>query len=257
MILLEQNLTESRFDYSKGRIFLYCIRDVERRLDKVLDSAMLDHEALPGYSDIRFEGEWRFVKALTNRSKKDTFGSVNGSPSSRPSVLGLFGSPDRGAQQQQQQQQQQAESPFHTPSHKNTPQDPVSAGRMRTPSMPAVLRGSMFSSPSTSSQQPPPQIQEEPSPKSVTTILSSTLFILQHYDYAGHPAIIVQAFSQLLYWIASELFNRILTRVSGSLLSKLPSLSFATLEAKKVETPIETLPLSIKSCTNPIKRICT
>lgn len=170
---------------------------------------MLDHEALPGYSDIRFEGEWRLVKALTNRPKKDTFGSISGSPSSRPSVLGLFGSPDRGAQQQQQQ-----ESPHHTPSHKNTPQEPVSTGRMRTPSMPAVLRGSMFSSPSTSAQRPPSQAQEEPSPKLITTILSSTLFILQHYDYAGHPAIIVQAFSQLLYWIASELFNRILTRVS-------------------------------------------
>lgn len=164
---------------------------------------MLDHEPLPGYSDIRFEGEWRFVKALTNRSKKDTFGSITGSPSSRPSVLGLFGSPDRHAQQ---------ESPHQTPPPKAQTSEPPSTGRMRTPSMPAVLRNSMFSSPTAAGQHPAPA-QEEPSPKLVTTILSSTLFILQHYDYAGHPAIVVQAFSQLLYWIGSELFNRILTRV--------------------------------------------
>lgn len=168
---------------------------------------MLDHEALPGYSDIRFEGDWRLVKALTNRSKKDTFGSVTGSPSSRPSVLGLFGSPDRSAHQ---------DSPNQTPPHKHQSQEIPSTGRMRTPSMPAVLRGGMFSSPSTLSQQPL-QAQEDPSPKLVTTMLSSTLFILQHYDYAGHPAIVVQAFSQLLYWIASELFNRILTRVKQRL----------------------------------------
>lgn len=187
--------------FSEGRIFLYSIRDVEKRLDKVLDSAMLDHEALPGYSDIRFEGEWRFVKALTNRSKKNTFGSITGSPSSRPSVLGLFASPDRIGHQDTSQQ---------TPPHHPHAAEAPSSGRMRTPSMPAVLRGGMFSSPSATSLQQP---QEEPSPKLVTTILSSTLFILQHYDYAGHPAIVVQAFSQLLYWIASELFNRIMTRV--------------------------------------------
>lgn len=199
-----------------GRIFVYCIRDVEKRLDKVLDAAMLDHEALSGYSDIRFEGEWRFVKALTNRSKKDSpFASITGSPSSRPSVLGLFGSPDRSAQQG---------SPQHTPSHKDTLQEPASTGRIRAPLMPAVLRASMFSSQPTPSQQPIIQPQEEPSPKLVTTILSSTLFILQSYDYAGHPAIIVQAFSQLLYWIASELFNRILTRVSEMLAAKTLSL---------------------------------
>ena len=165
---------------------------------------MLDHEPLPGYNDIRFEGEWRFVKALTNRSKKDTLGSLTSSPASRPSVLGLFGSPDRNAHQ---------ESPYHTPPPKSQVPEPVSTGRMRTPSMPAVLRNSMFSSPSTPAHNTT-QAQEEPSPKLVTNILSSTLFILQHYDYAGHPAIVVQAFSQLLYWIASELFNRILSRVS-------------------------------------------
>lgn len=166
---------------------------------------MLDHEPLPGYSDIRFEGEWRFVKALTNRAKKDS--SINGSPSSRPSVLGLFGSPDRGGPYQH-------ESPHQTPPSKMHPSEPPSTGRMRTPSMPAMLRNSMFSSPTAAVHQGT-QLQEEPSPKQVTSILSSTLFILQHYDYAGHPAIVVQAFSQLLYWIGSELFNRILNHVSG------------------------------------------
>lgn len=59
-----------------------------------------------------------------------------------------------------------------------------------------------------------PSAMQEHSPRSVTTLLSSTLFVLQHYDFAGHPCIVVQAFSQLLYWLASELFNRIMTKVS-------------------------------------------
>lgn len=172
-------------------IFVFCIRDTERRLDKLLDAAILDHEALPGFDDIRFEGEWRFVKALTGRSKKDSYpsaSSLGGTPS-RTSVLGLFASPDRS-------------SSISTP--QGTPPNKLVSPRARaTSAAGSKLNGS-------------PQLSnglQETAPRSVTAILSSTLFVMQHYDYAGHPCIVVQAFSQLLYWMASELFNRILTKV--------------------------------------------
>jgi hypothetical protein len=177
-------------------IFVFCIRDTERRLDKLLDAAILEHEALPGFDDIRFEGEWRFVKALTSRSKKDSSfpsaaGLGSGTPA-RPSVLGLFASPDR------------AGTP-HTP--QSTPPSKLVSPRSRAPSMPS---GKFAGS---GSPGPPSSNPQDLSPRSVTGLLSSTLFILQHYDFAGHPCIVVQAFSQLLYWMASELFNRILSKV--------------------------------------------
>ncbi|KAI9483649.1 MAG: hypothetical protein EXX96DRAFT_520130 [Benjaminiella poitrasii] len=47
------------------------------------------------------------------------------------------------------------------------------------------------------------------SPQSVTSILSSTLYVLQSYDV--HPIIIIQAMAQFFHFISCEVFNRILT----------------------------------------------
>lgn len=45
-----------------NEIFILIIRDAERRIDKVLDSAMLDHETIPGFEDITFQNEWKIFK---------------------------------------------------------------------------------------------------------------------------------------------------------------------------------------------------
>lgn len=47
------------------------------------------------------------------------------------------------------------------------------------------------------------------SPQSITSLLTSTLYVLQSYDV--HPAIIVQALAQFFHYMSCELFNRILT----------------------------------------------
>lgn len=49
-----------------NEIVVFVIRDAERRLDRVLDASMLDHEPLPGFEDVVFEREWS-LKTLTNR----------------------------------------------------------------------------------------------------------------------------------------------------------------------------------------------
>ncbi|OAD00324.1 hypothetical protein MUCCIDRAFT_153949 [Mucor lusitanicus CBS 277.49] len=46
-------------------------------------------------------------------------------------------------------------------------------------------------------------------PQSITSLLSSTLFVLQSYDV--HPIIIIQAMAQFFHYMSCELFNRILT----------------------------------------------
>ncbi|KAK5940351.1 hypothetical protein PMZ80_007771 [Knufia obscura] len=114
--------------------FILIIRDAERRMNKVLDNAMLDHETIPGLSDVEFQGEWNVFK-------------------SKPKVV---------------------------------EEDP--SKRFRPPS---------------------PKRRAQISPRNITSLLSSTLFVLDLYDV--HSVITAQILAQLLYWIGAELFNRIMT----------------------------------------------
>lgn len=118
-----------------NEIFILIIRDAERRMDKVLDSAMLDHETIPGFEDVHFQSEWRI---------------------------------------------------FRQKAKPKTP-DPIEK-RFRPPS---------------------PKRRAQVSPRNITSLLSSTLFVLDLYDI--HSVIISQILAQLLYWLGAELFNRIMS----------------------------------------------
>ncbi|WPH00623.1 Hypothetical protein R9X50_00345300 [Acrodontium crateriforme] len=115
-------------------IYILIIRDAERRMDKVLPAAMMDHETIPGFEDIAFQNEWKFLRSKTK---------VKPEP-----VEKRFGPP--------------------------------------SPSKKAQI-----------------------SPRNITSLLSSTLFVLDLYDV--HSVITVQILSQLYYWLGSELFNRIMS----------------------------------------------
>lgn len=116
-----------------NEIFILIVRDAERRLDKVLEPAMLDHETIPGFEDVTFQHEWKIFKR-----KKE----VKAEPLEK---------------------------------------------RYRPPS---------------------PKQRAKPAPRNVTSLLSSTLFVLDLYDI--HSVITAQIVSQLLYWLGAELFNRIM-----------------------------------------------
>ncbi|KAL2160021.1 hypothetical protein VTH06DRAFT_1676 [Thermothelomyces fergusii] len=117
-----------------NEIFILIVRDAERRLDKVLDVAMLDHETIPGFEDITFQNEWKIFKR-----------------------------------------------------RKEVKEEPLEK-RLRPPS---------------------PKQRAKPSPRNVTSLLSSTLFVLDLYDV--HSVITAQVISQLIYWLGAELFNRIMS----------------------------------------------
>merc|ERR1712000_621520 len=117
-----------------NEIFILIIRDAERRMDKVLDPAMLDHETIPGFEDITFQNEWKIFK------------------------------------------------------RKNQVKEVPVEKRFRPPS---------------------PKARAKPSPRNVTSLLSSTLFVLDLYDI--HSVITAQILAQLLYWLGAELFNRIMS----------------------------------------------
>ncbi|CAJ2511496.1 Uu.00g071210.m01.CDS01 [Anthostomella pinea] len=116
-----------------NEIFILIVRDAERRLDKVLDSAMLDHETIPGLEDVTFQHEWKLFKRK-----------------------------------------------------KEVKTEPLEK-RFRPPS---------------------PKQRAKPAPRNVTSLLSSTLFVLDLYDI--HSVITSQIVSQLLYWLGAELFNRVM-----------------------------------------------
>ncbi|RAL09555.1 DIL and Ankyrin domain protein [Aspergillus homomorphus CBS 101889] len=118
-----------------NEIFILIIRDAERRMNKVLDSAMLDHETIPGLEDVHFQNEWKLFR----------------------------------------------------PKSKAKAPEPVEK-RFRPPS---------------------PRRRAQVSPRNITSLLSSTLFVLDLYDV--HSVIITQIISQLLYWVGAEIFNRIMT----------------------------------------------
>lgn len=116
-------------------IYILIIRDAERRMDKVLNEAMLDHETIPGFEDIQFQNEWNFLR-------------------SKP---------------------------------KPKAPEPIEK-RFRPPS---------------------PKRKAQISPRNITSLLSSSLFVLDLYDI--HSVIIAQILSQLLFWLSAELFNRIMS----------------------------------------------
>ncbi|KAL7798153.1 hypothetical protein V8C37DRAFT_407815 [Trichoderma ceciliae] len=117
-----------------NEIFVLIVRDAERRLDKVLDPAMLEHETIPGFEDIAFQNEWKIFK------------------------------------------------------RKSTVKEQPLEKRFRPPS---------------------PKQRAKPAPRNVTSLLSSTLFVLDLYDI--HSVITAQIVSQLLYWLGCELFNRVMS----------------------------------------------
>ncbi|KAI9666602.1 MAG: hypothetical protein M1821_004538 [Bathelium mastoideum] len=118
-----------------NEIFILITRDAERRMDKVLDVAMLDHETIPGLTDdVTFQNEWKIFKK--NKVKAP---------------------------------------------------EPIEK-RYRPPS---------------------PRRRAQISPRNITSLLSSTLFVLDLYDI--HSVITSQILSQLFYWLGAELFNRVMS----------------------------------------------
>ena len=117
-----------------NEIFILIIRDAERRMNKVLEPALLDHETIPGLDDIPFQGEWKVFKSKT-----------------------------------------------------------------KTPEVPPEKRF----------RPPSPKRRAQISPRNITSLLSSTLFVLDLYDV--HSVITAQILAQLFYWLGAELFNHVIT----------------------------------------------
>ena len=179
---------------------VFVLRYVERRIDQLLNAAILDHSPLPsGFDGIQFESEWSLLRSLTPKRKPIPGPSVpqlvkNGIPTSP--------SPSRST------------SPVPTsspPSHHSFASLKQSFSRSRGTPM-----QSMF-------QDTP----SRPNPSDVISVFDAlqTFLVLS----GTNPALITQIWSQVFYWIAckvfsivfscfvedsciGEVFNRVLTR---------------------------------------------
>lgn len=214
-------------------IHVFVIRVVEKRIDGVLDAALLDYESMSEeFGDVAFEGEWNFLKSLTGRGTtnakkvasrivpkaKDVFGAASSPRASidldaiardgfgglRESANGVRASMELSSSKSSSNGRPLSMADFRSPANRSQQGGPP------TPTTPLFASTSSSNGPigvdvSASSTSSVPT-----TPRTITAFLTSVLVVLQLYEV--NPVITCQAFSQVYYWVGCEAFNRILTR---------------------------------------------
>lgn len=159
-------------------IAVFVIRYVERRIDQLLDPAILDHSPLPSEFDgIQFESEWSFFRSLASKKK----------PTSNPAVSqsaknGIIASPSLPTR---------STSPSSPSNHQGFASLNQSLSKTRGVSTPLQ---SIFND--------LPSQETKPNPTSIAFVFDAlqTFLILS----GTNPALITQMWSQVFYWIACE-----------------------------------------------------
>jgi hypothetical protein len=198
----------SRGDPSKVEqltFVVFIIRVAERRIDALLDAALLDYETLEDFDDVRFEGEWTLFKSFGGKrrpvvpkaSQIFANGGIPGSngsgdnTTSSPSFLGSL------------RENVSAASTLKSLASRASIQDLRDLHAPRSTSMDSLAT---IAANGTLTGHDSPVI----SPRQITDILSGVLLVLQLYEV--NPVVTIQVFSQVFFWISCELFNRILSR---------------------------------------------
>ena len=163
---------------------VFVIRFAERRIDQLLDAAMLDYSPLSSeFETIQFEGEWSFLRSFGGGKKK-----TNGTASNANTVRG--GAPMSPTQMSRPSSPPPSTSPPNARSFASIRQ---TFTRARGGSSATPLQ-SLFAD----AQQQPPQT----SPRDVISFMTAlhTLLTLSGVN----PAITIQFWSQVMYWTACE-----------------------------------------------------
>ncbi|KAF9213856.1 hypothetical protein BGZ59_004724 [Podila verticillata] len=169
------------------------VMDAERRIEKILEPAMLDHDTIQGLEEVKFQSDWAFLWrgsiSLGSKAAKAAANAANAAAGSSPGATTPVN--------------KRASSPL-SPSSAAT----AVAGGATSPSPRPLTRTS--STPAVPMlNRPPSPRQRKISPRTITTMLSSLLFVMQTYDI--HPDIINYVIAQLLHFVSCEVFNRMMT----------------------------------------------
>ncbi|KAG9051555.1 hypothetical protein FS837_004065 [Tulasnella sp. UAMH 9824] len=189
-------------------VFVFVIRVVEKRIDPLIDTALLDHSPLASeFDSVKFDDEWSFFRSLTSGRKKTTPASPpQNKTSSSPSVpqsptFKSSGNETNGRPTSSSLSERFASLRFSRAS--------ASVSSLSSITSTATLPNKDVPTPPPTSKQPPAD-PNAPSPATVTSILTALHTLLSLYGI--NPALIVQANSQIFYWTSSELFNRLISR---------------------------------------------
>ncbi|KAF7347902.1 hypothetical protein MVEN_01548100 [Mycena venus] len=165
-------------------VFVFIIRFAERRIDQLLDAALLDYTPLASeFDSVQFESEWSFLRSFQGKKKAPPPSAALRIPPTPP-------------------------SPGHRPA---SPAGSISASTSRGfSSLKQTFSRARAGSSATPIQAifsdgPPPT-----SPADITSFLTAlhTMLTLSEVN----PALTTQLWSQVMYWTSCEMFNRILTR---------------------------------------------
>lgn len=192
-------------------LLVFIIRYAERKIDQLLDAALLEYSPLSNeFDSIQFESEWSFLRSFGNKKKAANANGAtvrSGTPSS-PNLPSRPPSPSIA---------QVSTSPTNQRSFASLRQ---TLARGRAPSGTTPLQALFV--------DPVPSVPPPPSPKDITSFMTAlhTLLTLSGIN----PALIIQLWSQVMYWTAckkvlpllfqcsfgyictGETFNRVLTR---------------------------------------------
>lgn len=173
---------------------MFIIRIAERKIDDIMDQGMLDFESLEDFDDVRFADEWNLFRSPFGAKKKEvksTLGStVFNVPDSSDGRVDLDWAHRRSHSKGQRSLTRQSISDLK-----------AVANSAKADAKEAIANG-------IASAQA--VFGDRPNPRRISDVLNCVIVILQLYEV--NPAFIVQVFSQVFYWISSELFNRIITR---------------------------------------------
>ncbi|THH33516.1 hypothetical protein EUX98_g669 [Antrodiella citrinella] len=172
-------------------VFVFIIRFAERRIDEMLDAALLDYSPPSEFESVQFESEWSFLRTFGAGKKK-----ANGTPVPSPAKSNA---PPEGTLSR-------------------SPSPPPSALLSSKPGSFASLRQTFSRARNPGSTTPlqslfadtPPATSSGPSPKDIIAFMTSLQTLLSLSDI--NPAITTQFWSQVMFWTACETFNRVLTR---------------------------------------------
>jgi hypothetical protein len=161
---------------------VFVIRYVEKKIDRLLNPAILDHSPVPyEFEGIQFESEWSFFRSLTPKKRPAPTQAV--AQSAKNGIISSSshsGQPSTPVPSSPQQNHRGLASLRHnfSRSHGGTP---------------SISLQSMFND-----SQPP----ESPGPFSITSVFDAlqTFLILS----GTNPALITQVWSQVFYWFACE-----------------------------------------------------
>jgi hypothetical protein len=161
-------------------IAVFVIRYVEKRIDRLLNPAILDHSPFPSEFDgIQFESEWSFFRSLTPKKRPTPTHAV--AQSTKNGIIGSPSLPGRPL----------SPAPSSPPDHRGFASLKHNFSRSHGGSSSVSLQ-SMFND-----AQP-----QSPSPISITSAFDAlqTFLILS----GTNPALITQIWSQVFYWLACE-----------------------------------------------------